>query len=29
MGFSKIALALGDVPDDLPRIEQATPDVQA
>lgn len=27
MGFSKIALALGDVPDDLPLIEQATPDV--
>ena len=27
MGFSKIALALGDVPDDLPLMEQATPDV--
>ena len=27
MGFSKIALALGDVPDDLPLLEQATPDV--
>ena len=26
MGFSKIALALGDVPDDLPLTEQATPD---
>jgi alkylhydroperoxidase family enzyme len=28
MGFSKIALALGDVPDDLPLMEQATPDVE-
>jgi alkylhydroperoxidase family enzyme len=27
MGFSKIALTLGDVPDDLPLTEQATPDV--
>lgn len=27
MGFSKIALALGDVPDDLPLLEQPTPDV--
>ena len=27
LGFSKIALALGDVPDDLPLLEQATPDV--
>ena len=27
MGFSKIALALGDVPDNLPLMEQATPDV--
>ena len=27
MGFSKIALALGDVPDDLPLMEQPTPDV--
>jgi alkylhydroperoxidase family enzyme len=27
LGFSKIALALGDVPDDLPLMEQATPDV--
>ena len=27
LGFSKIALALGDVPDDLPLTEQATPDV--
>jgi alkylhydroperoxidase family enzyme len=27
MGFSKIALALGDVPEDLPLMEQATPDV--
>lgn len=27
MGFSKIALALGDVPDELPLTEQATPDV--
>jgi alkylhydroperoxidase family enzyme len=27
MGFSKIALALGDVPDDLPLLEQATPEV--
>jgi alkylhydroperoxidase family enzyme len=27
MGFSKIALALGEVPDDLPLMEQATPDV--
>ena len=27
LGFSKIALALGDVPDDLPLSEQATPDV--
>jgi alkylhydroperoxidase family enzyme len=27
MGFSKIALALGDVPDDLPLMVQATPDV--
>lgn len=26
LGFSKIALALGDVPDDLPLMEQATPD---
>lgn len=25
MGFSKIALALGDVPDELPLVEQATP----
>ena len=25
MGFSKIALTLGDVPDDLPLTEQATP----
>jgi hypothetical protein len=27
MGFSKIALALGDVPDDLPVTVQPTPDV--
>ena len=27
MGFSKIALALGEVPDGLPLMEQATPDV--
>jgi alkylhydroperoxidase family enzyme len=27
LGFSKLALALGDVPDDLPLLEQATPDV--
>lgn len=27
MGFSKIALALGDVSDELPLMEQATPDV--
>jgi hypothetical protein len=27
MGFSKIALALGDVPDDLPLMEQATPEI--
>ncbi len=27
MGFSKIALALGEVPDNLPLMEQATPDV--
>jgi alkylhydroperoxidase family enzyme len=27
MGFSKIALALGDVPDDMPVLEQPTPDV--
>ena len=27
LGFSKIALALGDVPDDLPLMEQATPDI--
>jgi hypothetical protein len=25
LGFSKIALALGDVPDDLPLMEQPTP----
>jgi hypothetical protein len=27
MGFSKIALTLGDVPDELPLMEQETPDV--
>jgi hypothetical protein len=26
MGFSKIALAIGGVPDDLPLMEQPTPD---
>jgi alkylhydroperoxidase family enzyme len=26
MGFSKIALALGGVPEDLPLMEQRTPD---
>jgi hypothetical protein len=26
MGFSKIALALGGVPDELPVMEQPTPD---
>jgi alkylhydroperoxidase family enzyme len=26
MGFSKIALAIGGIPDDLPLMEQPTPD---